>query len=638
MKSLESIYVSLTSWHKRINNVKPVIESILNQSLQPHKIILNLCIQDFPKLEQDLPQDLLELINSYSNVELYWFYENYKAWKKHLHVLDILPNDALAICMDDDHLYPSDYIEKMYISYCYYGKQFPITSNKIMLVHSAWCFNGSGTLYRKSDWGDYKKFLTYDILHNTYEDVFISVLFHLNKRPLAPIIFNIPDDSKMLYNDNDSFSDTTQKTREEIEQVIKMNENTVVNIIDTFNSNWNDDVSSFKYHPNVWQIMYEFFSSFDTYYLKYPAFEYSYNNFNKLCESKVLSANNYNIDFKSIGLDVPHFQKEHYIKPLDNSYIPKVIVSISSWNKRINNVYTVIKDILCNSFVPDKIILNLAKADFVDVLGDLSEYELDLKTLVFKDKFPEDLYKLISENKDLIEVHWYNDAKLKSWKKYVYVTQTYRDDIIIVIDDDIRYSSLFIETLLKSYHYYGSKYPISLFHNFCQGGFALSGQAFLFTPKMLDYLNPRYFTDEILHNFPEDNHILNIVNYLEYPILPVIGYDYLFLENQDLEDNDANFGNNQFDDKWFESYYKLIDISCKILDDNKKEYTYNRKFTPSCFNYCVYNLEHLINDFDRDELPEYQQHVYDAIKTYLEDSPEKNFSSKLDLKIRHVFL
>ena len=73
MKSLEPIYVSLTSWHKRINNVKPVIETILKQTLQPHKIILNLCIQDFPKMEKDLPQDLLELIDT-NDIELYWFY------------------------------------------------------------------------------------------------------------------------------------------------------------------------------------------------------------------------------------------------------------------------------------------------------------------------------------------------------------------------------------------------------------------------------------------------------------------------------------------------------------------------------------------------------------------------------------
>ena len=636
MKSLEPIYVSLTSWHKRINNVKPVIETILKQTLQPHKIILNLCIQDFPKMEKDLPQDLLELIDT-NDIELYWFYENYKAWKKHLHVLDILPDDALALCMDDDHLYPADYIEKMYISYCYYGKQFPVTSNKIMLLHSAWCFNGSGTLYRKSDWGDYKKFLTYDILHNTYEDVFISVLFYLNKHPLAPIIFNIPEDSKMLFNDNDSFSDVTNKSKEEAEQVYAMNDNTIVNIIDTFDMNWNNDVSSFKYRPNVWQIMYEFYESFDKSNLKYPAFNFSYSNFNKLCETGTLSANNYDIDFKSIGLDKQLTTKSECITSV-GSYVPNIIVSISSWNKRIKNVYTVINDILHNSFVPDKIILNLAKSDFVDIVGDLTDYELDLKTLVFKDKFPRDLYDLIQENNDIIEVHWYNDASLKSWKKYVYVTQTYKDDIIIVIDDDVRYSTLFIETMIKSYHYYGSKYPISIFQNFCQGGFALSGQAFLFTPKMLDYLNPKYFTDEVLHNFPEDNHILNIVNYLEYPILPVIGYDYLFADKQDLEDNDANFGNDKFDEAWFSSYHKLMDISIKILNDNKKDYMCQHNYKPACFNYCIYNLEHLINDYDRNSLPEYSQYVYDAIKIYLEDSPGTKFSSDLHLKIRHVFL
>ena len=142
-----------------------------------------------------------------------------------------------------------------------------------MLLHSAWCFNGSGTLYRKSDWGDYQKFLTYDILHNTYEDVFISVLFHLNKHPLAPIIFNIPEDSKMLFNDNDSFSDVTNKSKEEAEQVYAMNDKTIVNIIDTFDMNWNNDVSSFKYRPNVWQIMYEFYESFDS------NFQHLYNSY-----------------------------------------------------------------------------------------------------------------------------------------------------------------------------------------------------------------------------------------------------------------------------------------------------------------------------------------------------------------------
>ena len=86
----EKLYITMTSWYKRIHNVKPVIETILKQTIKPYKIILNLCTEDFPNMEEDLPDDLLSLIDEHKGyIELYWFIENYKAWKKHLHTLDI---------------------------------------------------------------------------------------------------------------------------------------------------------------------------------------------------------------------------------------------------------------------------------------------------------------------------------------------------------------------------------------------------------------------------------------------------------------------------------------------------------------------------------------------------------------------
>ena len=161
MISEERIIVSLTSWYKRIGNVKTVVESLLNQTLPASKILINLCTEDFPNMEEDLPEDLLELVRNNSNVvEIYWFVENYKAWKKHLYALEIAEDNDLILSADDDHLYPSDHIENMYVSYCYYGKKFPVTLNKVMLVHNFWSFNGPATLYRKSDWGNYKKYLT----------------------------------------------------------------------------------------------------------------------------------------------------------------------------------------------------------------------------------------------------------------------------------------------------------------------------------------------------------------------------------------------------------------------------------------------------------------------------------------------
>ena len=117
MLTEESIIVSMTSWHKRIDNVKTVLESIMKQTLMPTKILLNLCTEDFPRMTQDLPDDLLAYLEEHKNIiEVYWFIENYKAWKKHLHALDIATDNDLIISIDDDHIYPEHFIEDMYVS------------------------------------------------------------------------------------------------------------------------------------------------------------------------------------------------------------------------------------------------------------------------------------------------------------------------------------------------------------------------------------------------------------------------------------------------------------------------------------------------------------------------------------------
>ena len=61
MQVKEHILVSMTSWYRRINNVKRVLDTLLIQTIRPYKIILNLCTEDFPNMEEDLPEDLLTL-------------------------------------------------------------------------------------------------------------------------------------------------------------------------------------------------------------------------------------------------------------------------------------------------------------------------------------------------------------------------------------------------------------------------------------------------------------------------------------------------------------------------------------------------------------------------------------------------
>ena len=77
----ENIIVSMTSWNKRITNVPDVLESIIKQTIRPTKILINLCIQDFPNMEEDLPANLLKIVEENDNIEIYWFIENYVAWR-----------------------------------------------------------------------------------------------------------------------------------------------------------------------------------------------------------------------------------------------------------------------------------------------------------------------------------------------------------------------------------------------------------------------------------------------------------------------------------------------------------------------------------------------------------------------------
>lgn len=202
----ERVVATMTSWRKRTANILPVLMNLEAQTLRPDKILLNLCVEDYPNKEDDLPSDLREYIGSAGNIEVYWYVENYRGWKKHLHALDVVGDDDLVICLDDDHLMPGTFIEKMYRSYGHYGKRFPITYHKWGYDLYTWGFCGCGTLYRKRDWGDYKRYLDHELLTNTLEDCIINLLFAWNGVVPMPCIYEIGKHSEYSFGDNDSLT------------------------------------------------------------------------------------------------------------------------------------------------------------------------------------------------------------------------------------------------------------------------------------------------------------------------------------------------------------------------------------------------------------------------------------------------
>lgn len=107
----------------------------------------------------------------------------------------------------------------------------------------------------------------------------------------------------------------------------------------------------------------------------------------------------------------------------------KVIVSLTSFPARINEVWQVIECIKRQSVVPDKIILWLSKEQFVN------------RTLP----------KSLSTRCDSIFEIRFVEGDIRSHKKYYYAFKEYVDEIVILIDDDLYYPTNMIQQMLDEY-------------------------------------------------------------------------------------------------------------------------------------------------------------------------------------------
>lgn len=107
------IIVSLTSHPGRIKTTHITINTILQQTLKPDKIILWLTEEEFPQKEEELPQELLKLKNLGLTID--WC-EAIKSYKKLIPSLRKYPDDII-ITIDDDVYYPKNLLEGLYNSY-----------------------------------------------------------------------------------------------------------------------------------------------------------------------------------------------------------------------------------------------------------------------------------------------------------------------------------------------------------------------------------------------------------------------------------------------------------------------------------------------------------------------------------------
>lgn len=109
----------------------------------------------------------------------------------------------------------------------------------------------------------------------------------------------------------------------------------------------------------------------------------------------------------------------------------RVIVSVTSFPDRINDVAVMLESILNQTKPADMILVYLAEEQF----------------LRKEEELPDNLRRLVADGK--VVVKWCDN--LMPHKKYFYAMQEYPDDIIVTIDDDLLYNPKMLEILYQSY-------------------------------------------------------------------------------------------------------------------------------------------------------------------------------------------
>jgi hypothetical protein len=201
----EKAIISLTSWKARINTVGKTLYSLLKMCPGFH-IVLVLSEEEFPKKEEELPEELMLFVDN-DLIEILWVYKNYKAFKKVLFTMDKY-RDVPVISADDDCIYIINYAQELYDIWLNNKDSFityRITKQKYDCIET-W---GFATLHPPFAYGEYGLFyIDYlEIKNNKHsqDDNYYTVLrkkvnnmnvINLNKK-MRDIVFTHDEDNSL---------------------------------------------------------------------------------------------------------------------------------------------------------------------------------------------------------------------------------------------------------------------------------------------------------------------------------------------------------------------------------------------------------------------------------------------------------
>lgn len=178
------IVVTLTSWLKRIQNIKAVLQSVLNQTLKADRIYLNLSKEEFK--DTPLPKDLVIFIKSNPKIILNWVEgPNTKAFKKIFPILKFLTDEDIIIDIDDDFVVPHNFIDSRVKDFKRYrtsitGGRATINGYADGLLPEMEHYFIAGSLFQKKMFNHWEDILDEEIIKTNHDDAFYDFLVFLN--------------------------------------------------------------------------------------------------------------------------------------------------------------------------------------------------------------------------------------------------------------------------------------------------------------------------------------------------------------------------------------------------------------------------------------------------------------------------
>lgn len=212
-----SVNLCMTSWAGRIKDIKPVLDSLFNQTYKDFTLWLTLSSEEFEN------KALPDFLNSNKDHRLMinWIGPNFKTMKKVFPVLPYLSDEDLIITVDDDVIFDEKFVELRVAEFEMHGKKTPLASNRRSYQFSVKAFFSScGSLFTKNMLKGYDVFVNDEVLKTYDDDWAYSFIILLNGYRFKPCENYTLQEFKFI-NQDASSKDNTYNWRKTIPVIQK---------------------------------------------------------------------------------------------------------------------------------------------------------------------------------------------------------------------------------------------------------------------------------------------------------------------------------------------------------------------------------------------------------------------------------